>query len=62
MNELRRLERPRQPKKIFEQTVIPRKSREPKTPEENAPKPPETRLATGPIPSAVKKLISQPIP
>jgi hypothetical protein len=62
MNELRRSERSRQPKKLFEQTVTPRKPREPKTPEENAPKPPETRPAVGPVPSAVKELVDQPIP
>jgi hypothetical protein len=62
MNELRRSERPRRPKKIFEQMATPRKPREPKTPEENAPKPPETRPAAGPVPSAVKELVGQPIP
>jgi hypothetical protein len=47
---LRRPERSRQPKKIFEQTVTPRKPRELKTPEENAPKSLEMRPAVGPVP------------
>jgi hypothetical protein len=42
--------------------VTPHKSRGPKNPQKFAPKPPETRPAVGPVPSAVKELIDQPIP
>jgi hypothetical protein len=57
MNELRRSERSRQPKKIFQQTVIPRKPCEVKNPEENAPKSPEMRPLIGPVPSITKELV-----
>jgi hypothetical protein len=57
MNELRRPERSRQPKKIFGQTVTPRKPRELKTPEENEPKSLEMRPAVGPVPPIIKELV-----
>jgi hypothetical protein len=57
MNELRRAERFRQPKKIFEQTVIPHKPCEVKNPEENAAKSPEMRPPVGPVPSITKELV-----
>jgi hypothetical protein len=59
MNELRRSERSRQPKKLFKQTVTSRKPRKLKTPEENAFKPSKTRSAVGPVLSAIKELVNQ---
>jgi hypothetical protein len=37
--------------------MTPRKPREPKSPEENAPKPPEMLPVVGPAPSTAKELV-----
>ena len=60
MNELRRSERFRQPKKLFDQTPIASKPHQSKKVKKNALNPPETRPADVPEASAVGKLLDQP--